>query len=188
MEKKKTKFYLSLSFVAVATLALLAVPLLAMQFTDDVNWRVSDFIMMGSLIFCTGSLLVVALRLGAHIAYRAGMIMAIGASFLMIWVNLAVGLISSGPNAGNLMYGGVTVILIAGIYLSKFKPAGIERAMFATAFSVLLVGVIALLMNMQNLPESSTLQIIGVSLFFTLPYIVAGLLFRFVDQSQAATN
>lgn len=143
---------------------------------------------MGALIFGAGTLLVVILRTAAHIAYRAGLVMAIGTSFLMIWVNLAVGLIGSGPNTGNILYMGVIGVLIGGIYLSKFKPAGMERAMFATAFSVLLVGAVALIMNMQYYPGSSVMEIIGVSLFFAAPYAVAGLLFRFVALEQAAAN
>ena len=185
---EKTKFYLTIPFVAVVTLALLAIPLVAMQFSSEVNWSVSDFILMGALIFGAGTVLVVMLRTAAHMAYRAGVVMAIGTSFLLVWANLAVGLIGSGPNTGNILYMGVLVVLMAGIYLSKFKPAGMERAMFASAFSVILVGVVALLMNMQQYPGSSVIEIIGVSMFFATPYFIAGLLFRFVALEQAAAH
>lgn len=186
--EKQVKFYLTLPFVAMVTLALLSVPFIAMQFTTDVRWSFTDFVIAGALIFGAGSVLVVVMRSATHIAYRAAMIIAVGTTLLMVWANLAVGLIGSGPNAGNLMYGAVLFVLLAGLYLSKFKPAGAERAMFTTALSVILVGAIALMLNLQNLPGSSVPEIVGVSLFFTVPYIVAGLLFRFVATGHAAAN
>lgn len=186
--EKQTKFYLTIPFVAGVTLALLSIPFIAMQVNDEVNWNTGDFILMGALLFGTGTLLVVALRSTAHLAYRAGVIIAIGTSFLMIWANLAVGLIGAGPNSSNLMYGGVIAVLLIGIYLSKFKSAGMARAMFATGGVVALVGIMALFLNLQSLPGSSVIEIIGVSLFFTTPYVIAGLLFRFVALNQVAAN
>lgn len=184
MEKQKS-FFLSIPAVALGTVLILAIPLVAMQFTDEVKWGVTDFILMGALIFGTGVLFMLALRSSEHLAYRAAMILMIGAIFLMIWVNLAVGLIGSGPNVGNLMYAGVIAVIIIGIYLSKFKAAGMERAMFVTAFALIVLAAVALIMN---IPDSSVMEIIGVNVFFASPFIVSGLLFRYVAQQQATTN
>ena len=186
--EKHIKFYLTLPFVAIATLALLLVPFVAMQFTTDVQWSLLDFVVAGTLIFGAGSVLVVSLRSAAHIAYRAGIVIAVGTTFLMIFANLAVGLIGSGPNAGNLMYGVSVAVLLAGLYLSKFKSLGMERTMFATALSVLLVGGTALMLKLQNLPGSSVMEVVGVSIFFAVPYIIAGLLFRFVAADRATAH
>ncbi len=183
MEPKK-KFYLSLPFVALITTLILLVPLVAMQFTEEVQWSVSDFLVMGALLLGTGMILVRVLRQSAHIAYRAAMGLAIGATFLMIWANLAVGLISSGPNPGNLMYIGVIAVLLIGIYLSRFKVPALERVMFTTAFSLVLLAIIALLANMHHYPGSSMTEIIGVNLFFATPYIVAGLLLRYITMQS----
>jgi hypothetical protein len=40
--------------VAFATIAVLCVPLIAMQFSDDVNWSAMDFAVAGTLLFGTG--------------------------------------------------------------------------------------------------------------------------------------
>lgn len=186
--EKQPKFHLTLPFVAIATLAFLLVPFVAMQFTNDVQWSVLDFVVAGAMIFGAGNVLVVALRQAGHIVYRAGMVIAVGTTFLMLFVNLAVGLIGSGPNAGNLMYGVTGVVFLAGLFLSKLKPAGMERTMFSTALYVLLVGGIALMLNLQHLPGSSVIGVVGVSLFFAVPYIIAGLLFRFVSSKQAKAH
>ena len=186
--EKQVKFYQSIPAVVLGTGLLLIVPLVAMQFTDEVDWSVSDFIIAGALLFGTGVLFVLVLRAPENIIYKSGMGLAIGATFLMIWADLAVGLIGSGPNPGNLMYIGVLAVLIIGIYLSHFKPAGLERAMFASALSLVLLTLIALLANRNNYPQSSVIEIIGVNLFFATPYIVSGLLFRYVAQRSPSPN
>jgi hypothetical protein len=186
--EKLFKFFLTIPGVAVATALILSVPLVAMQFTDDVNWSVTDFIIMGALIFGAGMLLAWVMRSVASVIYRGAMVVAIGATFLMIWVNLAVGLIGSGPHWGNLMYAAVVAVLLIGIYLSRFKAAGLERAMYSTAFSFVLLAAIALLAGMQSYPGSSVMEIVGVNLFFATPYIVAGLMFRYVAMEPSTAK
>ncbi len=186
--EKQLKFFLSIPGVALATLLILLVPFVAMQFTDEVNWSVSDFIVMGALLFGTGLLMMLALRSATHIAYRAATMIAIGTTFIMIWANLAVGLIGSGPHWGNFLYMGVVVVLIIGTYLSRFKAAGMERTMFATTGALILLATIALLANMQEYTGSSAAEIIGVNLFFATPYTIAGLLFRYTALEQSAAS
>lgn len=189
--EKQVKFYQSIPAVALGTVFLLMVPLVAMQFTNEVNWSLGDFIIAGALLFGTGTLFVLVLRAPENIVYKSAMALAIGTTFFMIWANLAVGLIGSGPNLGNLMYIGVLVVLIIGIYLSRFQPVGLERAMFATALALLVLAAIALLAGMHKYPQSSIIEIVGVNFFFATPYIVSGLLFRYIvhrPSSPSQTN
>ena len=86
------------------------------------------------------------------------------------------------------MYIGVLAVIIVGIYLSRFKPAGMERAMFITAFALALVAAMALLAGMHNYPHSSVIEILGVNLFFATPYIVSGLLFRYLAEKSSPAN
>jgi len=123
----------SILWVALITALLLCIPLVAMLFTDEVNWSVVDFIIMGILIFSTGFSYVLLTRLSSNIIYRAAVALAIGSTFLLIWVNLAVGLIGSGPNAANLMYIGIVAIVIIGTFLSRFTMKRMERVMFTAA-------------------------------------------------------
>jgi hypothetical protein len=44
--------------------ALLLIPLVAMQFTNQVNWSVDDFIIMGFLLTAAAFLLQLARRMG----------------------------------------------------------------------------------------------------------------------------
>jgi hypothetical protein len=57
--------------VAVVTTVILLLPLVAMQFTDEVDWGVFDFVFAGALLTGTGLLLELATRKPRNLAYRA---------------------------------------------------------------------------------------------------------------------
>lgn len=188
--KSLIKFFHTVPGAVVFTLLILSIPLIAMQFTSEVNWSVGDFIIMGILIFSTALAYVLISRYAPNFIYRAAIGAAIGTTFLMVWANLAVGLIGAGPHAGNLMYIGVVAVVIMGTYFSRFTAKGMELAMFGAAFSLVLLAGIALLANMQALPGSSVAEIIAVNAFFAFLYCIGGLLFRYValHQSQEKTE
>lgn len=81
--------------VFVVTAVLLLVPLLG-----NWPWTLSDFVVMGTLLIGTGILLVLASRKIKNINYRTAVIVALLAAFLLIWVELAVGVFGT-PFAGS---------------------------------------------------------------------------------------
>jgi hypothetical protein len=166
-------------YVLAGTLLVLLIPLVAMRFTSEVNWSPFDFFVMGCLLLGVGVTYVLITRYARHFVFRLAALAAVGTTFLLVWANLAVGLIGAGPHAGNLMYMGVVAVVILGTYVSNFTARGMERAMLATAGSLVLVVVIALSTGMQHYPASSTMEIISVNGFFIMLYLVAALLFRF---------
>ena len=178
--KKQRSLPRAFFWVALVTVIILSIPLVAMQFTNQVDWKPVDFIVMGALIFGTGSSYVLLTRTSPNIIHRAAVAMAIGSTLLLIWVNLAVGLIGSGPNAANLMYIGIVIIVIAGTFLSRFTIKGMERVMFITALTLLLFAVIQLLTKMNEYPGSSVTEVIAINAFFATLFAVAGLLFRYM--------
>lgn len=182
--KKEAKFSHSVLRVALTTILILLVPLVAMQFTDEVDWSAGDFIVMGALIFGIGFLYVLAVRFVTNMVYRIAIGFALGSTFFMIWANLAVGLIGSGPHWGNMMYMGVVAVGIIGTIFSRFTADGMERAMYGMALALVIVAVIALLANMHQFPGSSITDIIGVNGFFAMLFTVSGLLFRYVALEQ----
>ena len=79
---------------------LLSVPFFAMQFTDEVDWDIMDFTVMGILLFGTGLLCELVLRLVKSIHNRVILCGAILILFFLIWAELAVGIFGS-PFAGS---------------------------------------------------------------------------------------
>ena len=78
-------------FIIVLTVALLLlIPLIAMQFTDEVNWTLLDFVVAGVLLLGTGLLCELVMRKVNKIRLRIAICLAILAMLLIIWAELAV--------------------------------------------------------------------------------------------------
>jgi hypothetical protein len=185
--KKQGNISRGILIIAAVTGVLLLIPLIAMQFTNEVNWTGSDFLVAGALLFTIGAFHVIATRNARNLMHRVAMGLGMGAMLLMIWANLAVGIIGSGPNAGNLMYIAVVIIAVVGIVRSHFLPDGMGRAMFGIVLSLVFVTGIALLTGMDRYPGSSMNEILGVNAFLAAPFILSGLLFRHLARQQSGT-
>jgi hypothetical protein len=176
---------LQMWYVAFATAAILVAPLVAMQFTDEVNWGLLDFIVMGILLFGTGLTYVLISRISESIAYRTAVGVAVVAGLLLIWLNLAVGIIGSEDNPANQLYMGVLAIGIIGAGISHLRPLGMARTMFATALAQFLVPVIVLIIWRSSLEESpGIVGVFGLNAFFAALFVVSALLFRSVARRQ----
>jgi hypothetical protein len=79
------------AWIGLATLAVLLVPFMAMQFTTEVRWDMADFIVMGTLLFGMVSLYVLAARRNLR-KHRILVGLLFVAAFVYIWAELAVGL------------------------------------------------------------------------------------------------
>lgn len=77
----------------VIVLAMLAIPLVAMQFTDEVVWTASDFMLAALLLFGAGSMLrFVWTRANLRSSHRSLLLGLIVIGLLLLWAELAVGL------------------------------------------------------------------------------------------------
>ena len=86
--------------IALTTVLILLIPLIAMQFTNEVNWSMFDFMVAGILLLVAGLMLAFVIRKVKKIKYRIAICLAILTIFLLIWAELAVGLFNS-PLSGN---------------------------------------------------------------------------------------
>jgi hypothetical protein len=85
-----TKKRFSILFGIIATLLL--IPLVAMQFTNEVNWTALDFIVMGLLLLGVGTGIEYILRKTKSKNQKIILVGAAIGAFLLIWIELAVGL------------------------------------------------------------------------------------------------
>jgi len=162
---------------AVAALILLLLPLLAMQVTDEVAWDLADFVVAGALLFGTGLTFELVARKMDSIAYRAAVGIAVVTALLLVWMNLAVGIIGNEDNPANLMYIGALAVGLIGALIARFQPRGMARALFVTALALMLVAVIALLAGLGS-PGSGPLEIAALNGFFAALFVGSALLFR----------
>lgn len=79
---------------------LLSIPFIAMQFTSEVNWKGSDFMLMGTLLTGMVFLVELVLRKVKGIRNRIVICGSILLIFLLIWAELAVGIFNT-PFAGS---------------------------------------------------------------------------------------
>ena len=83
-----------LLLVALCTGLLLLVPLIAMQFTAEVDWSPGDFLVAGCLLFGSGALIVLGLRRIKTWTGRLLLVAAVTMALLVTWAELAVGIFS----------------------------------------------------------------------------------------------
>ncbi len=93
---KNSRLFIILSIIVL----LLLVPLVAMQFTNEVNWKSSDFVIMGILLLGVGLLFELVMRKVKKVSTRVIISVAILFTFLLIWAELAVGIFGT-PFAGS---------------------------------------------------------------------------------------
>lgn len=86
--------------ILISVSLLLMIPLIAMQFTNEVNWTLSDFIVAGVLLYGTGLVCELAMRKITKIEHRIAICALILALLLLTWVELAVGIFGT-PFAGS---------------------------------------------------------------------------------------
>ncbi len=163
---------------------LLLLPLFAMQVTNEVAWDLADFVFAGVLIVGVGVAYELTVRMTGNTPYRAAVAVALAAAFILIWINLAVGIIGTEDNPANLMYGGVLVVGIIGAVIARFRPDGMARALFAAALAQAVVAAIALIAGMQS-PVSPAIEILGLNGFFAALWLGSAWLFRKAARGQA---
>ena len=86
--------------IVLTAALLLLIPLIAMQFTDEVDWSPFDFVVMGILLLGTGLMCEFVMRKIKKTEYRIALVGVVLITFLLIWAELAVGIFGT-PFAGS---------------------------------------------------------------------------------------
>ncbi|TYZ10045.1 hypothetical protein FY528_09265 [Hymenobacter lutimineralis] len=182
----------SLVRVALATALLLLIPLVAMQYTTEVNWTPSDFVFGGVVLFGAGFTFVLIARMGNNGTYRLGAGVAVLAGLLLVWANAAVGLVGSNDNPANLLYGAVLGVAVIGGVVTRFQPRGLSNAMFAAALTYLVVTAIAMFVwppaPGTEEPSAYFVNVLVANGVFAALWAVAGLLFRRASNTDASST
>ena len=124
---------------------LLLLPWVAMQFTSEVDWDIADFVVFGTMLLVVCGTYELATRWTGNTAYRFALGIALIGAFLLIWINLAVGIIGDEGNSANMMFFVIPLVAVAGALVARFESRGMARALVLTAIAQALVAVIALI-------------------------------------------
>lgn len=89
-----------LSAILLTIAFLLLIPFVAMQFTNEVNWSLPDFLIMGILLLGTGLTCELVMRKVKKTENRIAICGAVMVVLFLIWAELAVGIFGT-PFAGS---------------------------------------------------------------------------------------
>ena len=156
---------------------LVLLPLVAMQFTNEVNWTLSDFVFAGLLFGTVGGLYELTVRMSRNIAYRAGVGFALSAAFLIVWANGAVGMIGDESSGYTQLFYGVIGVALIGSVAAMFRPAPMALAMLAAGLAHLGIALGGLSAD----PRGA-----AISAVFAGPWLLSAALFRLAARQRAA--
>ncbi|MFL6730298.1 MAG: hypothetical protein ACJ8E3_08365 [Sphingomicrobium sp.] len=165
--------------------ALLALPFVAMQFTSEVDWTLSDFAVFGVMLLMVGVPLELVARMSDNWSYRAAALMALTAMFLTIWANLAVGIVGSDDNPANALFFGALLIGVAGAVIARARAAGMAYAMVATAAALEAAFAIAASGPTDEPFVPHIREFIGTTVFAAL-FLASAALFRKASRARPA--
>ncbi len=185
----KIKIYKSLITPAIVTGVILFIPFIVMQFSNEVDWSLFDFIFADVFIFGIGSIYKLLTRKKENIIYRIATGLFLISILMIIWINGAVGILGTEGNPANFLYGGVILTGIFGSLIAQFKPKGMAITLFSMAVVQLLVPVIAFIIwKPETLTREQFLYtwhyygvwgVIGVNALFVIMFLISGLLFKY---------
>ena len=166
--------------------ALLVAPFIAMRFTTEVKWTASDFVFAAVLLGVIGGGLELAVWASSNRAYRAAAALGLLGTFLVTWVNLAVGIVGSENNPANLLFFGALLVGLAGSVVAGFRAPGMALAMVATAVSLGIAFGIAVMGPTDEPFVPPSRELIGTGVFAAL-FLGSAALFRKAAQSSSSS-
>lgn len=172
------------AIVAVLILIILLVRQLTGFGQVEVQWN--EAIAYSIILLAVGGVYEMWQWLKTHNnVYRIAFGVGLLGVFLLGWVSGAVGIIGSENQPVNLMYWAVPAVGLIGSLISRFKPRGMARALFAMAFVQISVPVIAFFVWPAQVSWGEA-GVIGVFIFnsiFAALFAVSATLFRHANTS-----
>jgi len=81
--------------ILLITVVILFIPLIAMQFTDEITWTLIDFIIAGLLLFSAGFSYEFATKKVKKPKHKIAIGIAIALILIFIWAELSVGIFTN---------------------------------------------------------------------------------------------
>ncbi|KRA42458.1 hypothetical protein [Pseudoxanthomonas sp. Root630] len=154
--------------------ALLLAPWVAMRFTSEVAWTGSDFAVFGAMLLAGCAAFELAARAARTPAYLGASVIALGAAFLLVWANLAVGIIGEPSHPLNLAFMAIPLAGVAGALLSHRRARGMARTLRVMAGLQIVAGGLAL----QTATQEPRAFLLGFTAAYVAVWLLCAVLFR----------
>jgi hypothetical protein len=179
MEAVKTRpFHQRAAWIAAITGALLLVPLGVTWVSEEVEWSLGDFLVAGCLLFGAGlAHELMGRQASGRLSYRLGSALAVVGCLLLVWMNLAVGLIGTAGHPANLLYGAVLLAVIGGSVAVGFRARGMALTMLAAAVVQSGLAVLAVSLKL-GAEESGPAEILLINGVFVALFVGSAALFN----------
>ena len=174
---------------ALFTVLILSIPLLRSLFVSGWDWDVRVFLLVGAvgtLLFSIGLACQMVIRKLGTTVYRAAVGVALMTTFGLVWGNFVQAADDVNPAA--MMYLSVPLVGIIGAAVARFRPDGMARALFVTAFAqALVLAIVLIVRNPQVTPWTAAVLrgFSGNAVFFML-FVGSALLFRKARRGESA--
>lgn len=169
-----------------AAALLLVLPLVAMRLgVPGIVWTLSDFLVMGALLGTCGLALELVTRLSGNLAYRFAAAIAVGAAFLLVWVNLAVGFLGGEDNFANLMFLGVILVTAIGTLAVGARAKHMAQVLMATAAAQLLAGIAGYAAGWASPGGQGVYEVTVGTALFTGLWLLSAFLFSTAARADA---
>jgi hypothetical protein len=155
------------------SIGLLTIPWLARW-----PWTASDFIVAAAMFAIVGGSFELAVRTSGSIYYRLGAAVALATAFLLVWINLAVGIIGSEDNPLNLLFFGVIAVALGGSVAARFRAAGMALAMTIAAAMQALIGLAVFVLGLSASEPPGAGGVLVLIEVFALPWLLSAWFFR----------
>jgi len=142
----------------IAAGGLLLLPAVAMLLGNEVDWGPLDFTLLTALLAALCGAIDVASRYSLSRSYRAGVAVAVIGMVLMVFVNIAVGIVGNEANPLNLIFLLIPALGIAGSVFTRFRASGMARSLEIMA--VVQAGVLLLAWS-----GAKTVELLAVAFF-----------------------
>jgi lipoprotein signal peptidase len=161
--------------VALVALGLLMVPLVASRVVEGWNWGPGAFVFTYVLFFGTGMAYALIARKMNAWAYKAAVLLALVAGFVLGWATMVH--MSETENPVNLVYFGVLAVGAVGAVLARLEARGMARALFAMAAALAVAWLITQVLS-SDTPAGPVWNVGVMHGGFVALFAAAGLLFR----------
>lgn len=122
-------------------------------------------------------------RIWPSLAYRGGLAVALATAFVLIWINLAVGIVGE-DNPVNFNFFMLIFASAVGAYAARFQPDGMARAMRGTAVVQMLLAVAIATAPLTQREPGAAMGVLLLCSFFAALWLVSAALFHKASKTE----